>query len=159
MAATNSFKYFEDGFLTLNMTGGTTGGKVILRLTDITLSIKRDTDETVTFDNAFTKIYNPTYMNWNVSCSGVISSDTGEPEFAASASGDSRVINTYNGLELLELIKTRTTSGYIYMKIAPSVYQKGKVIITSYEVSGSAGSKLVYSCELQGSSDLTLATT
>lgn len=158
MPASNSFKYFEDGFLTYNPTGGTTGGRVILRLTDISLSINRDTEETVTFDNGFTKIYNPTYMNWTCSCSGVISSDSGESEFAASASGDSRVINTYNGLELLEAIKTRTTSGYIYMKVAPSIYQKGKVIMTSFEVSGSAGSKLVFSLELQGSGDLTLAT-
>jgi hypothetical protein len=160
MPATNSFKYFEsDSFLTLNLTGATTGGRVLLRLTDVSLSIQRDTDETVTFDNGFTKVYQPTYMNWSVSCSGVISSDTGKPEFVSPLSGDSRIIGTYNGLELIDAVKTRTTSGYLYMRIAPSVYQKGKCIIQSMEVSGSAGSKLVFSLQLQGSGDLITSTT
>ena len=157
--ASNAFKYFEsDGFLVLNMTGGTTYGKVLLRLTDISLTTNRDTDETTTFDNNFTKVYNPTYFNWNVSATGVLSSDTGESEFEAGQSGDTKVNGTYNGLELVELIKSRTTQGNIIIKLSSSNYQKGKVIITSFEVSGSAGSKLTYSIEMQGSGNLTLAT-
>jgi hypothetical protein len=156
--ATNAFKYFEDGFLTLNLTGGTAGGKVLLRLTDISLKMSRDIDETVTFDNNFNKVKNPTFFNWSVSASGVISSDTGESEFESSSSGDTRVINTYNGLELIDVIKTKTTSAYVYMKIASATYQKGKVIVSSFEVSGSVGSKLTYSIEMQGSGSLTTAT-
>jgi hypothetical protein len=155
--ASNAFKYFEDGFLTLNMTGGTSGGKVLLRLTDITLKQSRDIDETVTFDNNWNKIKIPTFYNWNVSCSGIISSDTGESEFEASASGDTRIINTYNGIDLIDLIKTRTTSAYIYGKFGSTTYQKGKVVISSMEVSGSAGSKMTYSLELEGSGSLTSA--
>jgi hypothetical protein len=156
---TYGFKQFNDGFLVLNATGGTSNGRVLLRLTDITISQSRDVDETITFDTPnFTKIVQPTYHNWNVSCSGIISTDTGESEFAGSASGDTKIVNTYNGLELVEVIKTRTTNAHIIIKLSDSNYQKGNVVITSMEVSGSAGSKLTYSLEMQGYGELTKAT-
>jgi len=158
MAATNSFKYFDDGFLTLNMTGGTTYGKVLLRLTDITISQKRDVESVTTFDNNFKKVKRPTYYEWSVKASGIIASDTGESEFIGSSSGDSRINGTYNGLELNELIKSQSQIAQIYVKVAPSIYQKGNVIITSFEMSASSGQFLKYSIDMEGSGDLTLAT-
>jgi hypothetical protein len=160
MAATNNFLYFEQsGFLTINLTGGTTGGKVLLRLTSLELSQSRDIDETITFDSGqYSKIKNSTYYDWSVSCEGIVSTDTGESEFIHPSSADTRIINTYNGLELVDLIKTRTNSAYIYMKVGPSVYQKGKVIISKMDIKSQAGQKITYSLQLTGSGDLTSAT-
>lgn len=155
---TNNFKFFEDGFLTFT-TGSTTGGTALLRLSDITLSMSRDVDETVTFDNAFVKIYNPTFFSWNISCSGVLAADTGgESELAFSSSGDTHINGVLNGIQLVEHVKNRTTAGFVWLKLDASNYQKGKVIITSMEIAGSAGSKMTYSLELQGSGNLTKVT-
>lgn len=156
MAATNDFKYGEDGFLVLSTTGST-NGKAILRLTDISLSITNDADETVTFDNAWYKVYNQTYTNWTVSCSGVLSSDSGESEFLGTSSGDTKIVGTYNGLELIAVAKDRSTTKHIILKLDDTHYEKGNVIVTSMEISASAGQKYVYSLELQGSGRLTKA--
>src|SRR5687768_4563321 len=130
--ASNQFQYFENGFLVLNASGGTTNGKAILRLTDISLSINRDIDETTSFDQPnFTKVKQPTYLDWSVSCSGVMSIDVGESEFHSTSSGDTKIVNTLNGYELVELAKTRSTTAHIIIKLADAFYQKGKVIISS----------------------------
>lgn len=154
MAATNDFKYGEDGLLLLSTTGSTSG-KAILRLTDISLSISNDVDETVTFDNAWSKVFNQTYTNWTISCSGVLSSDTGESEFLGTSSGDTKMVGTYNGLELIAVAKDRTTTKHVILKLDSDHYEKGTVIITSMEISASAGEKYVYSIEMQGSGQLT----
>jgi hypothetical protein len=158
VAATNNFQYFDNGFLTLNMTGGTAGGKVLLRLTDITLSQKRDIETTTTFDNNFKKVKRSTYYDWSIKADGIVATDSGESEFLSASSADTRIINTYNGLELFELIKNQTNSAQVYLKLATSVYQKGNVIITACDISASSGNYLKYSLQLEGSGDLSLAT-
>jgi predicted secreted protein len=145
-----ALKYFESGFLVL--ANNTTSGKQILKLTDVSLTYNVDTDETTSFDNSYSKTYEPTYMSWTVSCSGMITDDS------ADINTDAAVTGSTNGLLLLEQAKLRTGTKII-MKIDSSNYQKGDVIITSYDLKAAVGSKMTFSLNLQGSGALTKAAT
>lgn len=150
---TNSIKYFENGFLVL--TSGTTGS-AILGLQDISLSYSVDTTELQAFDTNFQKLYAPSYKNWSVSASGVFMSMSGESEFPQS--GDTNVVGGQSAAALLELIKLRKTDQKIILKLDTNNYQKGSVLVTSFEVSATAGENMSFSLELQGTSELTKAT-
>jgi hypothetical protein len=151
-----NFLYGNDGYILINPTGGTSNGRVLLRLTDFTLGTARQVDTTQTFDMPnFTSISRPTTFEWTVSATGIVSDDTGESEFQGSSSGDTRIVNTYNGLELLEVMKEKNQSAVVTLKLASANWQRGTVVITKFDISGSVGSKNTYSLEMQGSGLLT----
>jgi hypothetical protein len=154
----NQFINISDAFLVLNMTGSTTTGRVLLRLTGINLSASREVTEASTYDN-YAIIKRPANAySWEISCDGIASSDTGESEFQNTNSGSTYVVNTYNALELLELIKTKTSSATIVYKLAANNFQKGNVIITSIELSSAVNEDVTFSLSLSGSGDLTKTT-
>jgi len=147
-------RYFESGFLVL--TTGTTGN-VLLGLTDISITYSVETEELLVFDNNFSKLIAPTFKSWTASAGGVftrLSGDTTHPQ-----SGETRVTGGYGGDQLLELIKQRKTDLKAIFKLATGIYQTGNCLLTSYEVTSSAGQPLTFTLEITGTSDLTKSTT
>lgn len=147
-------KYFESGFLVI--TTGTTGN-VLLGLTDISLNYTVETEELLVFDNNFSKLIAPTFKSWTASAGGVftrLSGDTTHPQ-----SGETKVTGGYGADQILELVKTRRTDLKMIMKLATGIYQTGNCLLTSYEVTSSAGQPLTFTLEITGTSDLTKSTT
>lgn len=149
-----AYKFFEDGYLIYNSSGSTTNGKVILRLQDISLSFEREVSEVAAFDTAWSREYIPTFSNWTVSASGAVTDLTSDTAFSGSSSGETKINGSYNGLQLLEEVKKRNTSGVIVLKFADDNYQSGNVILTSYEISASQGENMSFSLEMQGTGQL-----
>ncbi len=139
-------KYFNSGFLTL-------AGKVVVKLTDISVNYSVDTDEVTSFDSNYVKEYQAGYGGWTASATGIVSDDSTEP---TKYSGETRVTGVTNGFDLLETSKARIPLALV-MKVDTSNYQTGTVIVTSYDISGALGSKMTYSLSLQGTGNLTKA--
>lgn len=137
-------KYFETGFITLN-------GKMLMKLTDISLSVDVDTDEVHSFDSDYFKEYEYGYGGWKASANGILTDDSAE---LTKFSGETGITGVTNGFDALEAVKSRTKYNLV-IKIDSSNYQKGTVLLTSCPISGAMGTKMTYSLEMQGSGLLT----
>lgn len=146
-------KNFESGFLVIGTSG--TKGKAVLKLTDVSLSYSVDTDEITSFDSSFAKTYQPTYSSWNVSCSGIFADDIAPNPYSGSST---QVTGATNGILLLDQTKLRATCKLI-LKVDTANFQRGDIIINSYELKGAVGNKMTYTLQLQGTGALTTAAT
>lgn len=160
MAASNTFNYAENGFLVINTTASTsTYGKYVLRMNNIEVNIENDMDEYSTLDNPFVKIYEQSYSDWSLSCSGYLTPDTGETQITGiSSSGDTKINGTINGLELIDVALDRDNPKSIIVKLHTNVYYKGAVVIKSMKISAQVGQAYEYDLQIQGSSTLTKVT-
>ena len=146
-------KNFENGFLVIGTSG--TKGKAVLKLTDVSLNYVVDTDETTNYDSSFAKTYQATYSSWNVSCSGIFADDILPNPYSGSST---QVTGATNGILLLEQTKLRATCKLI-LKVDSSNFQRGDIILNSYDLKGAVGNKMTFSLQLQGTGALTTSAT
>lgn len=160
---TNNVKFAEDGYIAINATGSTSKGSVIIGLTDCSLSYSNDQLELQHFESNFNKYFVSTSSNWTMSASFNIVSETGSTAIdTARYSGDTKLLSgvqkTKNGLQLLELAKTKNLKVGVIRKLSANHFESGEAIITSYSVDGSVGAVLTGSIEFQGVGPLTKTT-
>jgi predicted secreted protein len=126
----------------------------VLRLTDIEISTSRDTDEVTTNDDGFGKAFKSTYYNWSASCNGILSDST----VAILPSGNTNYSGATNAYAILEVVKEDEKECDFVIKIDTNNYQKGKVILTDFNISGQAGSAMSFSLSMQGQGKLVKST-
>jgi hypothetical protein len=156
MAQSSDIKYFESGFLVIT-SGSSTTGRGVLGLQSISIDYNVDVQELTIFDNNFNKLYVPSWKSWSANASGVfltLTGDTSHPQ-----SGDTRFVNAMGGGQLLEVIKTRSSTLKAFFKIDSANYQTASCILTSYSLSAEAGSPMTFEITLQGTSELVKSST
>ncbi|HYG03018.1 MAG TPA: hypothetical protein VD927_11280 [Chryseosolibacter sp.] len=155
----SDLKYFDgsNGFLVV-ATGGTasTGGTIVMGLQNISFSYEVDTTTITVFENDFVEMVAPTYKRFSMEASGIFLDITNEAYHPAS--GSSYVVGATSGAQLLELIKQRSTSIKVFLKMGANNYQSGTALLTSFSASADAGNPWSFDISLQGTSDLTKAT-
>lgn len=134
------------------------GNKMIMQVSDISLSYQTGTDEVLTFDSNFVKSYLPTTTSWTADASFI--ADTTTTGYASYTGGTaaSTLTGSTNGLAVFELAKLRTVATLV-IKLDDSNLQRGSVVITGVDVKASAGKFISGSIKLQGSGALAHAST
>lgn len=160
---TADLQFAEDGFLAVNITGGTTSGSVILGVTDYSLAYTNDNLEILHIEDNFNKSFVNTSSSWTMSASYSVVASTGSTAIdAAKWSADTKLMSgtnkTKNALDLLEVAKTKNLTVGIIMRLKSGNYQVGKAIITSVNIDSSVGAVKTGSIEFQGVGALTKAT-
>src|SRR5688572_16367413 len=107
-------KYLDgaQGFLVITTS---TTGSAILALTNISLDFSVESEEVLTFEQNRSKSFATTFDSWTVSCEGFFTTLTGDTSHPAS--GSTYVTGGQNGADLLELIKTKSNSQKIILKL------------------------------------------
>jgi len=159
----NNVPFAEDGFLAINATGSTSKGSVIIGLTDCSLSYSNDQIELQHFESNFNKYFVSTSSNWTMSGSFNIVGETGSTAIdTARYSGDTKLLSgvqrTKNGLDLLEMAKSKNLKVGVIRRLKAGNYQSGEAIITSVNIDSSVGAVTTGSIELQGVGPLTKST-
>lgn len=152
----SDIKYYESGFLAINLTGGTssTNGRAIIGLNNVSLSYQNNTADVATFDLNFNILKVNTTSEWFISASGLYLNVSGESY--SIHSGNTRVHGGISSKELLGAVKAKLATCHVWLKIADNHFEHGNVVVNSFEITaGAPGEPLEFSLELTGSGALT----
>jgi len=151
-------RYFENGFIVFNSTGGTSNGKILLGLQNVELSYQNNTTDLATFDLNFNILKVRTTSEWSCTASGYYLTVSGESY--SIHSGNTHVNGGTGTKELFAAAKSTSTNAHVWLKLADNHYEHGNVIIESISVSaGNPGDPMEFSISFQGSGPLTTSIT
>jgi hypothetical protein len=153
----SDIKYFENGVLILNLTGGTTHGKGILGLTSIDFKYSVDTIEVSAFDLNRNVLKIPNKKTWSISCEGLFLTLSGDTYLPSS--GDTKVTGGISSKELMQAVKLAATTNQIILKVGPNHYEKGNVLLSDFSFKASSNEAITFSLQLDGSGDLAYSAT
>ena len=132
--------------------------KMVMQVTDISLSYQIGTDEVLTFDSNFVKSYLPTTTSWTADMSFI--ADTTTTGYTSYTGGTvaGTLTGSTNGLAVFELAKLRTAATLV-IKLDDGNLQKGSVVITGVDIKAASGKFISGSVKCQGSGNLTFSAT